>query len=108
MLFTEQSMTPHGSLTPADAPLIEAEILFRQPGPALGTSDPVRLKRPGVPVEHRAARTKPKIALAEIDKAHSRACCRRVPYELARFERSRIFDLNGEVRAGNGSPGKED
>ena len=33
-----------------------------------GTSDPVRLKRAGVPVEHRAARTKPKIALAEIDR----------------------------------------
>jgi SRSO17 transposase len=28
----------------------------------------VRLKRAGVPVEHRAARTKPKIALAEIDR----------------------------------------
>jgi hypothetical protein len=25
---------PHGSLTPADAPLIDAEKLFRQPGPA--------------------------------------------------------------------------
>ena len=24
---------PHGSLTPADAPLIDAEKLFRQPGP---------------------------------------------------------------------------
>lgn len=24
---------PHGSLTPAEAPLIEAENLFRQPGP---------------------------------------------------------------------------
>jgi hypothetical protein len=26
---------PYGGLTPADAPLIDAEILFRQPGPAL-------------------------------------------------------------------------
>ena len=28
----------------------------------------MRLKRAGVPVEHRAARTKPEIALAEIDR----------------------------------------
>src|SRR5258707_14784 len=26
---------PHGSLTPADAPLIDAERLFKQPGPPL-------------------------------------------------------------------------
>jgi SRSO17 transposase len=32
------------------------------------TSNPVRLKRAGVPVEYRAARTKPEIALAEIDR----------------------------------------
>ena len=32
------------------------------------TSDPARLKRAGVPVEHRAAQTKPEIALAEIDR----------------------------------------
>ncbi len=32
------------------------------------TSDPVRLKRAGVPIEHRAARSKPEIALAEIDR----------------------------------------
>ena len=31
-------------------------------------SDAARLKRAGVPVEHRAARTKPEIALAEIDR----------------------------------------
>src|SRR5450756_1072902 len=36
--------------------------------PESWTNDPVRLKRAGVPVEHRAARTKPKIALAEIDR----------------------------------------
>ena len=29
---------PHGSLTPADAPLIDAENLFRQPGPPQRTS----------------------------------------------------------------------
>ena len=27
--------TPHGSLTPAEAPPIDAETLFRRPGPAL-------------------------------------------------------------------------
>jgi SRSO17 transposase len=32
------------------------------------TSDRVRLKRAGVPVEHRMARTKPEVALAEIDR----------------------------------------
>src|SRR5258705_2785999 len=32
------------------------------------TSDAARLKRTGVPVEYRAARTKPEIALAEIDR----------------------------------------
>ena len=36
--------------------------------PESWTSNPVRLKRAGVPVEHRAARTKPEIALAEIDR----------------------------------------
>jgi hypothetical protein len=29
---------PHGGLTPADAPLIDAEMLFRQPGPAQTTT----------------------------------------------------------------------
>src|SRR5438132_13584423 len=32
------------------------------------TSDPARMKHAGVPVEHRVARTKPEIALAEIDR----------------------------------------
>src|SRR2546429_10017196 len=32
------------------------------------TSDPVRLRRTGVPIEYRVARTKPEIALAEIDR----------------------------------------
>lgn len=31
------------------------------------TSDPARLKRAGVPAEHRSARSKPEIALAEVD-----------------------------------------
>ncbi len=36
--------------------------------PDTWTSDPARLERAGVPVEYRAARTKPEIALAEIDR----------------------------------------
>jgi len=36
--------------------------------PESWTSNPVRLKRAGVPIKHRAARTKPEIALAEIDR----------------------------------------
>ena len=36
--------------------------------PVNWTSDPVRLKRAGVPIEHRSARSKPEIALAEIDR----------------------------------------
>ena len=32
------------------------------------TSDPARLKRAGVPIEYRTARSKPEIALAEIDR----------------------------------------
>src|SRR5216110_2258627 len=32
------------------------------------TSDPARLKRTGVPIAYRVARTKPEIALAEIDR----------------------------------------
>lgn len=31
----QRAADPHGSLTPADASLIDAEILFRQPGPSL-------------------------------------------------------------------------
>jgi SRSO17 transposase len=36
--------------------------------PESWTSDSVRLKRAGVPIEYRGARTKPEIALAEIDR----------------------------------------
>jgi SRSO17 transposase len=36
--------------------------------PESWTSDPARLKRAGVPAEHRNAQTKPEIALAEIDR----------------------------------------
>ena len=37
-------------------------------------SDPVRLKRADVRIEHRAARSKPEIALAEIDRVIAGAC----------------------------------
>jgi SRSO17 transposase len=36
--------------------------------PESWTSDPVRLERAGIPIEYRTARTKPEIALAEIDR----------------------------------------
>jgi DDE superfamily endonuclease len=39
------------------------------------TSNPVRLKPAGVPVEHRAARSKPEIALAEIDRLMAAGIC---------------------------------
>ena len=31
----QPAATPHGGLNPADAPLVDAEILFRQPGQPL-------------------------------------------------------------------------
>jgi SRSO17 transposase len=36
--------------------------------PESWTNDPTRLRQAGVPIPHRAARTKPQIALAEIDR----------------------------------------
>lgn len=53
------------TLARGEVPVMVALRLFV---PESWTSDPVRLKRAGVPVEHRAARTKPEIALAEIDR----------------------------------------
>ena len=47
---------------------VPAMVALRLFLPESWTSDPARLKRAGVPVEHRAARTKPEIALAEIDR----------------------------------------
>src|SRR5580704_639316 len=52
------------TLARGEVPVMVALRLFV---PESWTSNPVRLKRAGVPVEHRAARTKPEIALAEID-----------------------------------------
>src|SRR4030081_225824 len=53
------------TLARGEVPVMVALRLFV---PESWTSNPVRLKRAGVPVEPRAARTKPKIALAEIDR----------------------------------------
>ena len=48
-----------------EVPVMLALRLFL---PESWTSDPTRLKRAGVPVEYRTARTEPEIALAEIDR----------------------------------------
>src|SRR6202020_2824988 len=53
------------TLARGEVPVMVALRLFV---PESWTSNPVRLKRAGVPVEHRASRTKPEIALAEIDR----------------------------------------
>jgi len=53
------------TLARGEVPVMVALRLFV---PENWTSDPVRLKRAGVPIEHRTARSKPEIALAEIDR----------------------------------------
>jgi SRSO17 transposase len=53
------------TLARGEVPVTVALRLFL---PESWTSDRARLKRAGVPAEHRAARTKPEIALAEIDR----------------------------------------
>src|SRR5476649_54216 len=53
------------TLARGEVPVMVALRLFI---PENWTSDPARLKRAGVPIEHRAARSKPEIALAEIDR----------------------------------------
>src|SRR5712672_640529 len=53
------------TLARGEVPVMIALRLFL---PESWTSDVARLKHAGVPVEHRAARTKPEIALAEIDR----------------------------------------
>jgi SRSO17 transposase len=53
------------TLARGEVPVMVALRLFL---PESWTSDTARLKRTGVPVEYRAARTKPEIALAEIDR----------------------------------------
>ena len=53
------------TLARGEVPVMVALRLFI---PENWTSDPARLKRAGVPIEHRMARSKPEIALAEIDR----------------------------------------
>jgi SRSO17 transposase len=53
------------TLSRDEVPVMVALRLFL---PESWTSDRARLKRAGVPVQHRTARTKPEIALAEIDR----------------------------------------
>src|SRR5882757_1410644 len=53
------------TLARGEVPVMVALRLFL---PESWTSDPARMKRAGVPTEHRVARTKPEIALAEIDR----------------------------------------
>lgn len=54
------------TLASGEAPVAVALRLFV---PESWTSDPARLEHAGVPEEHRALRTKPEMALAEIDRA---------------------------------------
>ena len=53
------------TLARGEVPVMMSLRLFL---PDSWTSDPVRLKRAGVPAEHQATRTKPEIALVEIDR----------------------------------------
>jgi len=53
------------TLARSEVPVMLALRLFL---PESWTSDRARLKRAGVPAEHRTARTKPEIALAELDR----------------------------------------
>ena len=53
------------TLARGEVPVMVALRLFL---PESWISDPARLKRAGVPVQYRTARTKPEIALAEIDR----------------------------------------
>src|ERR1700745_4219316 len=53
------------TLARGEVPVMAAMRLFL---PESWTSDRTRLKRAGVPVEYRAARTKPEVALAEINR----------------------------------------
>src|SRR6185503_18865382 len=53
------------TLALGEVPVVVGLRLFL---PESWTSDPVRLGRAGVPDDHRAYRTKPEIALAEIDR----------------------------------------
>jgi SRSO17 transposase len=54
-----------------EVPVVVALRLFL---PESWTSDRARLERAGFPVEYRTARTKPEIALAEVDRVTAAGC----------------------------------
>ena len=60
------------TLARGEVPVMVALRLFL---PESWTNDRVRLERAGVPVEYRTARTKPEIALAEIDRVIAAGVC---------------------------------
>ena len=62
-----------------EVPVVVALRLFL---PESWTSDPPRLKRAGVPVEYRTARTKPEMALAEIDRVIAAVCASAVSWRM--------------------------
>ena len=68
------------TLARTEVPVIVGLRLFL---PESWTSDPARLKRTGVPTEYRNARSKPEVALAEIDRwspqAFALAVCWQTP-----------------------------
>src|SRR5271156_3092549 len=89
------------TLARGEVPVMVALRLFV---PESWTSNPVRLKRAGVPVEYRAARTKPEIALAEIDRVIASGVRCRFRVRLQRvfpsgFERARSAVGSGFVAA---------
>jgi len=71
--------------------------------PESWTSNPVRLKRAGVPDEHRAARSKSEIALAEIDRVMSFGMRFAVCWRMPDTALARRFD-NGSRHAGLAGP----
>jgi len=62
---------PNIGVADACAGEVPVMVALRLLVPESWTSNPVRLKRAGVPDEHRAARSKSEIALAEIDRVMS-------------------------------------
>lgn len=86
------------TLARGEVPVMVALRLFL---PESWTSDRVRLKRAGVPIEQRTARTKPEIALTEIDRmiaAGVRFGCvladgMSAPFRHALTERSLLWDV---------------
>jgi SRSO17 transposase len=74
------------TLARGEVPVMVALRLFL---PENWTSDPVRLKRAGVPIEHRTARSKPEIALAEIDRVSQPVFASAVCWRMRDTDRAR-------------------